>query len=404
MISLSYCFKMAVASLTSSKLRSGLTALGIIIGIAAVIATFTLGSSFTGYFTEQLDTQGSNYILISASQPNLFYDSQLDIIRNTPGVTGVATEMSQTALVTFANEEKNLTILGTQEDMIEILSIPMYDGQMFTDKDSYVAVVGKNISQEEFRKEIGLRSTIDITLYNSKTKEYVTESFKVIGILGSEEMSLVTGGSENTLIAIPTHIMQEMTGETAYDMIYAMSDSREDINVTTDEIERRLARNLGVSERDLDDDEKIPFMTMNQAEILEQIGTLTSTLQTFLLAIGSISLVVGAVGIMNIMIVTVTERTREIGTLKALGYSSKDVLMLFVVESIIISAAGGLVGTIIGLIIAYIGANLLGLTMAVPLSGILIGVGLSIAVGVLAGAQPSYRAAKMNPVDALRDI
>lgn len=203
MISLSYCFKMAVASLTSSKLRSGLTALGIIIGIAAVIATFTLGSSFTGYFTEQLDTQGSNYILISASQPNLFYDSQLDIIRNTPGVTGVATEMSQTALVTFANEEKNLTILGTQEDMIEILSIPMYDGQMFTDKDSYVAVVGKNISQEEFRKEIGLRSTIDITLYNSKTKEYVTESFKVIGILGSEEMSLVTGGSENTLIAIP---------------------------------------------------------------------------------------------------------------------------------------------------------------------------------------------------------
>ncbi|WNY28894.1 Macrolide export ATP-binding/permease protein MacB [Methanimicrococcus stummii] len=404
MISLSYCFKMAVESLKSAKLRSGLTALGIIIGIAAVIATFTLGSSFTGYFTEQLDTQGSNYIMVGASKPNLFYESQLDIVRNTPGVTGVATEMSQTGVITFANEAKNLTVLGTQEDMIEILSLPIYEGQMFSDKDSYVAVVGKNISEEEFRKEIGLRSTIEITLYNSETKEYVTESFKVIGILGSDETSLVTGGSENTLVGIPTHIMQNMTGKTDYNVIYAMSDSREDINATTDEIERRLARNLGVSERDLDDDEKIPFMTMNQAELLEQIGTLTSTLQTFLLAIGGISLVVGAVGIMNIMIVTVTERTREIGTLKALGYSSRDVLMLFVVESIIISAIGGLIGTIIGLIIAYIGASLLGLTMAIPFSSILVGVGLSVAVGVLAGAQPSYRAAKMNPVEALRDI
>ncbi|MBZ3935840.1 ABC transporter permease [Methanimicrococcus blatticola] len=404
MISLSYCLKMAIASLKSSKLRSGLTALGIIIGIAAVIATFTLGSSFTGYFTDQLDTQGSNYILIAASKPNLFYDSQLDIVRNTPGVTGVATDNSQTGLVTFANEAKNLTVLGTQEGMIEILSLPIYDGQMYSDKDSYVAVIGKNISQEEFRKEIGLRSTIEITLYNSESKEYVTETFRVVGILGSDETSLITGGSENTLIAIPTHIMQQMTGENAYQQIYAMSDSREDINATTDEIERRLARNLGVSERDLDDDEKIPFMTMNQAELLEQVRTLTNTLQMFLLAIGGISLVVGAVGIMNIMIVTVTERTREIGTLKALGYSSKDVLMLFVIESIIISAIGGLIGTLLGLTIAYIGANILGLPMAIPFSGVLIGVGLSIAVGVLAGAQPSYRAAKMNPVDALRDI
>lgn len=404
MISLPYCFKMAVASLRSSKLRSGLTALGIIIGIAAVIATFTLGSSFTGYFTEQLDTQGSNYILVAASKPNIFYETQLDIVRNTPGVTGVATEMSQTGVVTFANEEKNLTILGTSEDMIEILSLPMYEGQMFTDKDSYVAVVGKNISREEFRKEIGLRSTVEITLYNSYTKTYSTETFRIIGILGSDEPNLVTGSSENTLVGIPTPIMQQMTGETSYQEIYAMSDSREDINETTDEIKRRLGRSLGISERDLEDDEKIPFMTLNQAEILDQVSSLTKTLQMFLLAIGGISLVVGAVGIMNIMIVTVTERTREIGTLKALGYSSKDVLMLFVVESIIISSVGGVIGTAIGLGIAYIGADLLGLTMAVPVSGVLVGVGLSIAVGVLAGAQPSYRAAKMNPVEALRDI
>jgi len=286
---------------------------------------------------------------------------------------------------------------------MEIGSIPIYEGQMYSDKDSYVAVVGKDTAEDAFRREIGLRSTIDITLYNSDTKEYVTESFKVIGIAGTDKTDMLSGSGEYTMIFIPMHIMQEMTGETSYNLVYAMSDSRDDINETSDEIKKRLARNLGVSERDLDDNEKIPFMVINQAEILELVGTLTNTLQTFLLAIGGISLVVGAVGIMNIMVVTVTERTREIGILKALGYSSKDVLILFVVESIIISAVGGMIGTFFGLIIAYIGASFLGLQMAIPVSGVLFGVGLSVIVGILAGAQPSYRAAKMNPVEALRE-
>ena len=217
-------------------------------------------------------------------------------------------------------------------------------------------------------------------------------------------MNLITGGTENTMIAIPSNTMKQMTGETSYQQIYAMADSRENLNETNDEMKKRLGRSLGVSERDLDEDEKVPFMTINQAEVLELVGTLTNTLQMFLLGIGGISLVVGAVGIMNIMIVTVTERTREIGTLKALGYSSKDILMLFVVESIIISSIGGLIGTLIGLLVAYIGASFMGLSMSIPFSSLFIGIGLSVAVGVLAGAQPSYRAAKMNPVDALRSI
>jgi len=403
MISLSYCVKAAVSSLRSSKLRSGLTALGIIIGIAAVIATFTIGSSFTGYITDTLDTQGSNYIVVMAAKPNIFYDTQLDIIRNTPGVTEVAAEITKTGLVTFANGQKNLTIYGMHEAGVEIGSIPIYEGHMYSDKDSYVAVVGKDTAEDAFRKEIGLRNTIEVTLYNSATKEYVTESFKVIGIAGTDKTDMLSGSGEYTMIFIPMHIIQEMTGETSYSLIYASSDSRENINETSDDIKKRLARSLGVSERDLDDNEKIPFMVINQAEILEMVGTLTSTLQMFLLAIGGISLVVGAVGIMNIMVVTVTERTREIGILKALGYSSKDVLILFVVESIIISVIGGLAGTLLGLLVAYAGTSYLGLQMSIPISGVLIGVGLSVMVGVLAGAQPSYRAAHMNPVEALRE-
>jgi ABC-type antimicrobial peptide transport system, permease component len=403
MISLAHCFKMSIASLKSSKLRSGLTALGIIIGIAAVVATFALGSSFTGYFSEELDTQGSNYVMFFATQKNVFTDTQADILRNAPGILGVSTQNDQTASVTYAGEQKNLVVAGVDEDMPEIMSVPLYKGNFFTNKDSYVAVVGKKYAEESFKKEIGIQSSIQITLYNEEIGDYVTETFRVIGILGSENTSLMMSDIEN-LIAIPSATFSEMTGRSDYSVMYAMADSREGLNETADELELRLARSLGVSERDLDTPEKVPFMMINQAELMEMVGTLTTTLQMFLMAIGGISLVVGAVGIMNIMIVTVTERTREIGTLKALGYSSRDVLLLFVIESIIISLIGGVIGTIIGLLIAYIAVTLIGFTMAIPISSIFFGIGLSVFVGVIAGAQPSYRAAKMNPVDALRDL
>jgi len=404
MISLTHCFKMAISSLKSSKLRSGLTALGIIIGIAAVIATFTLGSSFTGYFTEQLDTQGSDYVIIFSMQPDLFHSTHLDIVRNTPGVTAVAAEIWRPAQVTFSNEERLLTVFGMPEAITEIVPIPIYEGRMFTDREPYAVIIGRNISQTEYRSIIGLRSNIEITLFNSVTGEHVTETFRVVGITGSEEFSLLTMGWEDTIVAIPLTTMQRMIGDDSFSAMYAATDGREGIHEVSDEIERRLALSLGISQRDLDNDERVPFFVINQADIVEIVGALTGTLQLFLLAIGGISLVVGAVGIMNIMIVTVTERTREIGTLKALGYSSKDVLMLFIVESVIISAIGGAIGTVIGIAIAFAGASMIGITMTVPYSAVVFGIGLSILIGVLAGAQPSYRAAKMNPVDALRSI
>jgi ABC-type antimicrobial peptide transport system, permease component len=404
MISLSHCFKMSVESLKSAKLRSSLTALGIIIGVAAVIATFALGTSFAGYLSEQLDTQGSNYILIFASKNNILHDEQIELIRNTGGIRGVATVNSQTAVITFANEQKNLSVMGTSEDLLEILNLPMYEGNFLTDKDTHVAVIGRRYAEEAFKKEISLQSTIQITLYNRDSQEYVTESFKIKGILGSEEMNIVTGGMENTMICIPSNIYENMTGQNDFQEIYAMSDSRESINATTEEVKRRLALNLGVSERDLNDTEKVPFTAINQAEILEQVGLVTATLQTFLLAIGGISLVVGAVGIMNIMIVTVTERTREIGILKAVGYTSQDVLLLFIMESIIISLIGGTIGTIVGLIGADLLVMRLGFPLSIPFSSIFLGIIVSIIVGIIAGAQPSYRASKMNPVDALRDL
>ncbi|WNY24358.1 Macrolide export ATP-binding/permease protein MacB [Methanimicrococcus hongohii] len=400
MISLSHCISMAIASLKSSKLRSGLTALGIIIGIAAVITVFTLGDSMSSYVNSQMD-QGPPYIEIHSTKERIFYSQQADLVANTPGVESVAIEWGATGVVRFSNEEQNITVIGTNESLADIMEMTFTDGRFLTDKDSYVAVVGKSIAEDSFRNEIGVRSSMDISIYNYDTKEYVTESFQVIGISGSDsELGYSFGQSS---IFIPIEIMQQMSGRDDFNVMTAVVDDINSINETEDEIERRLARNLGVSERDLDDESKVPFTTVNKVETLEQFQSMTSTLQYFLVGIGGISLIVGAVGIMNIMIVTVTERTKEIGTLKALGYSAKDILLMFVIESIIISILGGIIGTIVGLVMAYIVTALLGLPMGLPVSSILIGVGLSVFVGVVAGAQPSYRAAKMNPVDALRD-
>lgn len=402
MISISHSTKMAVASLKSSKLRSGLTALGIIIGIAAVVATFTIGASFSAYFSDTISASGSNYIMIYSAKENLFLDQQVEVIRNTRGVEAASPVLTASGTVTYMGESKNITINGVSEEYEKIAAIPMYEGIFITDRDASVAVIGKNISLDTFKNQVSTRGSIQITVYNSELRENVTRTFSVKGIAGSDETSIVMGNNYNTNIYIPLSVMEEMTGKSDYRTILAMTESNDTIKETNDEIKKNLARNLGISERNLDNDNLVPFSTMNQAEILEQVGTMTQTLQLFLIAIGGISLIVGSVGIMNIMVVTVTERTKEIGTLKALGYASIDVLILFLVESVVISVIGGAVGTIIGLTVSYIGASLLGLTMILSYGAIAAAIVISMLIGVLAGVYPAKRAADMNPVDALR--
>lgn len=404
MISISHSAKMAVESLKSSKLRSGLTALGIIIGIAAVIATFTLGASFGAFFSEQISSSGSNYVMIMSSKENLFFDQQVDIVRNTRGVVAVSPILGVDGNVTFMGESHDFRVIGVLEDYEEIGVIPMYDGVFISDQDSSAVVVGKKIAQEKYKNQITTRSSIEIAVFNNDTKEYVTRTFRVKGISGSENTSIVTGADSNSAIYVPLSVLKDMSGREDYPSMFAMTESNETVKETDAEIEKNLARNLGVSERNLDDDDLIPFMTMNQVEILEQVSSMTQTMQLFLIAIGGISLVVGSVGIMNIMIVTVTERTKEIGTLKALGYTSVDVLILFIIESIVISFIGGAIGTVLGLVISYIGSSLLGISMSLSYGAIFGAILVSVIIGVVAGAYPAKRAANMNPVDALRSI
>lgn len=401
MINITYGINMAFASLKSSKLRSGLTALGIIIGIAAVIATVTLGGSFSSYFDSEINASGSNYISIGAMKDDLFHDAQVDVIRNTNGVSSVSPIIAASAEVEYMGETRTIEIYGVAEDYREVTSVSMEEGAFISDKDTFMAVIGHNTATEEFRNEIGTGSRITITVTN-ENNEPVTRVFSIKGVMETPP-SLITVGTFKT-IYVPLDVLQEMTGRTFYSEIYAAAESLETINETQDEIKLNLLRNLGISQREADNRSALPIYFINQADLIEELNAMTGMIQSFLLAIGSISLIVGSVGIMNIMFVTVTERTKEIGTLKALGYLSRDILVLFLIESVIISGLGGFIGAAIGLGVSYVGATLIGMPATLPISMLVLGVGISMVIGVIAGVYPARRAAKMNPVDALRAV
>jgi putative ABC transport system permease protein len=404
MLKIREAIRISFGSIWNSKLRSGLTTLGIIIGIAAVVANFSLGESFNVYFTDQINAQGSNFIVIFSQEPNLFYDNELQIIAKTPGIAAVSPIKQQRGVVTFFSQNKNLDIYGVTEDYQQTSNITMQSGRFITDQDTFSAAVGSKVANEKFKRKISARNSIDITLRLGENKS-VTRTFKVKGII--EPLNLTQFGEggapdRDNSVFIPISTINQMLNESDYSAFVAKADTLEDVESVSKEVDKRLARNFGVSERDLNDEDAKPYRIFNQAEILQQLNQLADTLRNFLVAVALISLLVGSIGITNIMLVTVTERTREIGLMKALGYSSTDVLSLFLIESIIISLFGGILGLAVGIGGIYAITNVIGLPFLYPYYVFWIGLLVALAVGIAAGVYPANKAAKMQPVEALR--
>lgn len=394
--------RIASGSIRSSKLRSALTTLGIVIGVAAVIINASLGASFNQFFTDEVSSVGSNFIIAYSDQPNLFYDSELEIIKNTPGILGVSPRKTVSGEISYLSDTKSVSIVGVNGDFQEIQGIKMEEGTFLTDKDIYSAVLGYDLAKEEFGRSISHRSSVDIA-FRQENGTLVTKKFKVKGILEDSKETIVGGdGSTDMIVYIPISTMNEMTGEQDYGTFFAMAESSENIGNISKDMDKKLARNFGISERDIEDEDSKPYTVFDQADILEETGALGDVLSTFLLVLALISLFVGSIGIMNIMLVTVTERTREIGIMKSVGYSSSNILSLFLLESVMVSSLGGLLGTAIGGLGAYILEVTLKLPPVFPFILIEIGILISVLVGVGAGLYPARKAANMNPVDALR--
>ena len=392
----------ASGSIRSAKLRSALTTLGIVIGVAAVIINASLGASFNQFFTDEVSSVGSNFIIAYSDQPNLFYDSELEIIKNTPGILGVSPRKTVSGEINYLSDVKSVSIVGVNGDFQEIQGIKMEEGSFLTDKDIYSAVLGYDLAKEEFGRSISHRSSVDIA-FRQEDGTLVIKKFKVKGILEDSKETIVGGdGSTDMIVYIPISTMNEMTGEKDYGAFFAMAESSENIGNISKDVDKRLARSFGIAERDLNNEDAKPYTVFDQADVLEETGALGKALSTFLLVLALISLFVGSIGIMNIMLVTVTERTREIGIMKSVGYSSSNILSLFLLESIMVSSLGGLLGTAIGGFGAYILEEALKLPPVFPFKLIEIGILISVLVGVGAGLYPARKAANMNPVDALR--
>lgn len=402
MLKLRQAIGISLGSIKSSKLRSGLTTLGIVIGIAAVVANISLGESFNVFFEEEISAQGSNFIIIYSQEPNLFYSNELQIIEKTPGISGVSPIKQQLGEVTYFSQNKNIDIAGVTGDYEDTANIVMESGSFISDQDTFSAAIGSEIANEKFDRSISARSSIDVTL-RLEGGRTVTRTFKVKGVVESLNASFTGGGIDRDVtIFVPVSTINQMLEEDDFSAFFAMSDSLEDVEEVSDEVDERLARNFGVSSRDLDDEDAKPYSIFNQADVLEQINQLSDTLRNFLVAVALISLLVGSIGIMNIMLVTVTERTREIGIMKALGFSSTDILVLFIVESIILSLFGGLLGLIVGIGGAYAVTTALNLPFLYPHYIFEAGILVAVIVGVSAGVYPANKAAKLTPVDALR--
>lgn len=393
---------MAISSISSSKLRSALTTLGIVIGVAAVIANVSLGASFNQYFTEEIGSVGNNFIIVEGKITNLFHDKEMEIVKNTPGIVGVSPLSQEVAQVKYISTTRQITVQGVSADYENVANILMESGTFIDDKDKYMAVLGHDVAYDKFDRKISNKNTIELT-FTRPDGEIVTKQFKVKGIVDSPETSLVQSGIEpDERIFIPIATMNEIMGRDYYWGFFAASVSMESIDDVTDELDKRLARNLGVPFRDLDNEDAKPYSLVNQAEILEQVGQLSDSLSLLLTAVAVISLIVGSIGIMNIMLVTVTERTGEIGLMKSIGYKNREILSLFIVESVVVGLFGGILGIGLGMAGAYLVESAMGLPQVFPMDMILIGMLVSLFVGLLAGVYPANKAAKMNPVDALR--
>ncbi len=402
MISLRRSVDISTGSIRSSKMRSALTTLGIIIGVAAVIANVSLGASFNQFFNDEIGAVGSNFIVIYSQGVNVFFDKELDLIKNTPGVVGVSPINQQMAKVTYLSTSRQIDIQGVTGDYEEVANLKMDAGNFLEDKDQFVAVLGYEVAYEKFDKKISVKNPIEIT-FRREDGGVVTQKFIVKGIIQDPNTAFVqTGVEPEVRVFIPVATMNQILGTADYGGFFVKASSLDTVRETADEIDERLARNLGVPSRELENDDTKPYVMFDQLDALEQTNQVSTGLTSLLTSVALISLIVGSIGIMNIMLVTVTERTREIGLMKSLGYTRRDILTLFLIESTMLSLIGGICGTVLGISVAFIANYFLDLPNVFPVNQIITGFIVSILVGLAAGIYPANKAARMDPVEAFR--
>ena len=409
-------FKTATRSLTHGKMRSILTMLGIVIGIASVIILMSIGKSAQDLILNQVESIGSNLIIIipgapsngkfsapAASQGIVITSLQqrdVDALAREPSVNFAVPEVRGQADVVYGSNDVTAGYTGSTADFFVVSNLAKVSvGQTFSKSDvtsgNHVVVIGPDLAQTLFGPNINPIDKI-IRLKNV--------SFRVIGVLGKGGTGAF-GVDIGNLVVMPITVAQtQLLGINYFNVIVVEADPAYDISFVKSRIGFILEQDHGITNSNKDD-----FTIDTQEDILSLLGNITSILTLFLAAIASISLLVGGIGIMNIMLVSVTERTREIGLRKAVGATDRDILEQFLIESVLLTLLGGAIGIaagagIVGLV--YLGISVLdpslGWVFAFPISAVILGLLVSGIAGIAFGIYPARKAGKKNPIDALR--
>ncbi len=388
--------QMALKQIFARKMRSFLTMLGIIIGVASIILLVSLGKSVTYGVNQQLGDLGSNLITVynnSTSKTNQLDLKDVSEYKNIDGVSHISPEIDGSANVLTNQGGKTFSIVGTNEQFQQVHSVKLAKGRFLSsidiDSNQKIAVIGHDIASEIFGFADPINQTIKINGFN----------YRVVGVTKKSGESLL--GSTDKKIIIPISSAERLLKKQTINTLYFEADSAEKVNFVISILKSRLS--LKFKDETKNSDSPI-FQIVNQKEILDTFTTINTLLTNTLGAIAAISLVVGGIGIMNIMLVSVQERTKEIGIRKALGAKRSTILIQFLIESAVISVTGGLIGILIGSSCAL----LFGAIADVP-SGISMGVIsfafiFALVIGVVFGISPANKAAKCKPVEALASM
>ena len=401
--------RVALRALMANKLRSGLTMLGIIIGVGSVVALMALGTGATSDITSQVEGIGSNLLTVQAgrlqfgpgnqsgAQAFLYYSDFELLAVNLEKVVSVVPVYQSNLTVTYGKETLSVSVSGATPDFAQARAYTVADGRFITitdnDHAARVAVLGSQTATDLFDSLNPIGRTIKIGNAN----------FEVVGVLESKGGSGF--GSQDELILVPIETgYQKLFGANAVangklrvNNISVSVETADDVDAVTVQIERLLRRAHKLKLTD-----ELDFSVQSQTDILSTLSTITTTLTVFLGAIAGISLLVGGIGVMNIMLVSVTERTREIGLRKAVGAKQTNILLQFLVEAFVLSLIGGALGIGLGMSVSSI-VTLSGLiTSRVTVESILMAFGFSAAVGIFFGLYPAWRASRLRPIDALR--
>lgn len=393
------------SALSSNKIRSGLTMLGIVIGIASVIAMTAIGQGAQSSIESSIQSIGSNLIIVSpgaqrgagiqvsggrGSAKSLKLEDAI-ALTNISGVKAVAPEVSGRYQVTAKGTNTNTTIDGVTTSFPDVRNVQVEEGVFVTDLNiasgAKVAVLGPSARDDLF----GIGSDALGQVIRIKGTQ-----FKVVGITKAK------GGSgfqnPDDMIYVPISTAQRYFSGDEY--VTSISVAAESADVTT-QVQADITATL-LDKHHITDSTQADFNTLNQADIIATASSVTSTFTTLLAAVAGISLLVGGIGIMNMMLTTVTERTREIGLRKAIGAKRKDISQQFLIEAVALTFIGGVMGVILGWLISFLVSKLGIISTTVSVSSVFLAFGVSAGIGIIFGYYPASRASKLNPIEALR--